>query len=352
MNALQRSTALILLAGLIGLTGCGATHYGRDTIRGLDALVPVPADSAAAPAVVHLDRITPDNPRPLYEIGPGDVLTVVVWGRPDLGSTVPANSNNRRQVSTVNAKGDIELPFVGPLAVSGMSLRGVAVAVENAYESLVGSPQVEVEIVDYLAHPVLMGGQVQKPGTVFLTNSLQTIGEALAASDGPRNDGDLTRVLLTRDGHSYPLDLWAAEHGHNPNLDILMQAGDKIFVPPINENLYFILGDVPEPGPYPMPSKGATLIEGLANAGGIKMDSASFDDLLLFRKTATDSTVYKFTYFEAVENGDIPLQPGDRIHVSQSNVTKFGYVLKNLLPVLSVVTSVWIMDQIINRTWN
>ncbi len=351
MNVMKRSFGLMGLLSFLVLAGCGSTNFGGNTVRGLDDLFheQLGAATTAADSTLDLPMISSSHPRPQYKIGTNDVVTVVVWGRPDLGSTVPANSNNRRNVSTVDAKGDIQLPFIGPLTVAGLSLKGAAVAIQNAYEGIIPSPQVELEIVDYEAYPVLVNGQVQKPGTVFLSNALMTVGEALAAAEGSRIDGDLTRVLLTRDGRVHELNLWAAEHGHNPNLDILLEGGDKLFVPPVNENQFYVLGDVSNPGPYPIPSKGTTLIEGLARAGGINMDSASFDDLLLFRHTGTDSTVYRFSYFEAVTQGDIPLQPGDRIHVSQSNVTKIGYVLRNILPVLSVITSVWIVDRIINE---
>ncbi len=351
MNVMKRNLGLGAMLSILVLTGCGATNYGGNTTRGLDDLfrdqLAAPATTAAA--ATDLPVISALNPRPQYRIGVNDVLTVVVWGRPDLGSTVPANSNNRRNVSTVDANGDIQLPFIGTVTVAGLSLKGAAVAIENAYQDIIPSPQVELEVVDYEAHPVLVNGQVQKPGTVFLSNALMTVGEALAAAEGPRTDGDLTRVLLTRDGQVHELDLWASEHGHNANLDILLRDGDKLFIPPVTENQFYVLGDVAAPGPYPIPSKGTTLVEGLARAGGINMDSASFDDLLLFRHTGTDSTVYKFTYFEAVTQGDIPLQPGDRIHVSQSNVAKVGYVLRNILPALSIITSVWIVDRIINE---
>ncbi len=345
MNTMQRGLVLMMLAGLVGLAGCGATNYNHDKVMGLDALRLAPADTLP-PVTVDLPRVLPGQPRPLYRVGPGDVLTVVVWGRPDLGSTVPANSNNRRQVSTINAAGELELPFVGPLEVDGLSLRGLAIAVENAYADLVPSPQVEVEMVEYKSHPVLVDGQVQHPGTIFLTNTLQTVGEALAAAGGARNDGDLTRVVLNRGGKTQALDVWAAEYGHNPNLDILLQSGDKLFVPPIAENQYYVLGEVPSPGAYPIPSKGVTLTEGLARAGGLKMESASFDDILLFRHTDTDSTVYQFSYFEAVEKGDFPLMPGDRIHVSQSNVAHIGFWLRSVIPSLSVITAIWMIDRI------
>jgi hypothetical protein len=45
----------------------------------------------------------------------------------------------------------------------------------------------------------------------------------------------------------------------------------------------------------------------------------------------------------------VSLLPGDRIHVEQNFVTKVGHTLRNTLPILSIVSSVWIVDRIINE---
>lgn len=341
------------LLAATALCGCAATDFEGRTVQGLDALLRAAPDSAAAKAesdpAADLPQLSPDGPEPAYAIGPNDVLTIMVWGRPDLGSQVPANSNNRRQVTTVDSRGEVYLPFLPPQKVAGLTIQAAAARIAEAYSTLVTSPQVHVEMVENRARPVQVSGKVLNPRTVYLADNVRTVSEVLGAAGGYTEQADASRVLLTRDGRTYELDLWESAHGRSRHLDVLMQSGDHLFVPEGRDDFFYVFGDVPTQGAFALTSRGTTLLEGLGKAGGLSPETSSRKNLLLFRDGDGDPTVYQFKYFDVLQRGDIDLRAGDRIHVEQNFLTKLGYTLRNTLPVLSVVSTVWIMDRIINE---
>ena len=68
---------------------------------------PPPAETPAAPAAVP--AATGD-----YEVGPGDVIEVAVYGNDDLS-----------RIPTVQTNGSISLPLLGEVQVSGLTIAEV-----------------------------------------------------------------------------------------------------------------------------------------------------------------------------------------------------------------------------------
>jgi protein involved in polysaccharide export with SLBB domain len=88
-----------------------------------------------------------------YQIRPGDNLTITVLGHHDLSGEVKVGESGRA-----------DLPLIGPVNASGMTLRQfrnyVTAALNQGY---VLSPQVTVDVVNYSEIEII--GQVESPGT-------------------------------------------------------------------------------------------------------------------------------------------------------------------------------------------
>ncbi len=329
------------------LSGCGTADFPHADFKGLDQLAhfqaQVPTEQAAP-----LPVLGKEDTRPLYRIGPQDQITIVVWGRPDLGSQVPAPNNSRRNVTTVNAYGDITLPFLNHVQVGDLSLSEASGVIAKAYADQIPDPEVQIEMTEFRSKPVQIEGQVVQPGTVYLSDTVMTLGEALHQTGGPSQNADTRRVVLTRDGKAYTLNLWDAEHGLNQGLDTILKVGDRVFFPPSQASAYYVMGDVEHQGTFPLPASGVTLLQGLANAGGLNLESAADHNLLLMRTTESDTSTYEFKFFEAMAHQDIPLEPGDRLYVSRSRLANFEDGWHHLVPFFSLATSAYFIDRIIN----
>lgn len=78
-----------------------------------------------------------------YRIGPGDVIQVDVYQHPEL---------SRRVV--VRRDGNITLPSVDPVKVSGLSAMDVAVVVRDKLEPKISKPQVTVNVIIHTKPPM------------------------------------------------------------------------------------------------------------------------------------------------------------------------------------------------------
>ncbi|WP_262300265.1 polysaccharide biosynthesis/export family protein [Microvirga sesbaniae] len=112
-----------------------------------------------------------------YRLGSGDVVDVAVFGRPDL---------SRR--TTVDVDGNISVPLVGEVNVSGMALTDLRSRLKSLLSTneSVRPPDVLVELIEY--RPFYIHGDVAKAGSYPFKPNL-TIRQAVALAGG----ADMTR---------------------------------------------------------------------------------------------------------------------------------------------------------------
>lgn len=110
----------------------------------------------SALATAALSLLLADAPQGAvpYRVGPGDLLEVVVEGRPDLS-----------RLPTVQTTGSIWLPRAGQVSVSGLSAEEIAARVAP---SLAGAdletPRVRVRVREYHSQSVWTRGALARPG--------------------------------------------------------------------------------------------------------------------------------------------------------------------------------------------
>lgn len=346
----MRLIAFLLPACLtLSAVGCSYNPNFTADVTGIGDLPQQKPGLPTFRSVMTLPTVDPEDERPPYRIGPLDQVTVLVWGRPDLGSQVPSERESQRKITTVAADGTISLPFLDRMDITGMTASQAAQLVLDAYEASVTKPQVELEVVKFRSQKVQITGEVTRPGIVYLSDNVLTIAEAMAVAGGTTEYADLRHGVLIRDGISYHLDEWSAAHGESAAHNVMLRDGDQIFFPALNENVFYVLGDVRNQGAYPIQAKGTTFLEGLGAAGGPNLDSAKLRPITFIRIQGDVTTVYKFELEEAMQAADIALLPGDRIYVSRTGIWYWGNVFHQLVPVLSIVSAAWFIDRLINE---
>lgn len=112
-----------------------------------------------------------------YRVGPGDVLEVVVDGRPDLS-----------RLPTVQTTGSVWLPRAGEVEVRGLSTSEIAARVTPllAGEDL-ASPRVAVRVREYQSQFVWVRGAVRRPGRKPLRSGTRLL-DALLDAGGFQED--------------------------------------------------------------------------------------------------------------------------------------------------------------------
>jgi polysaccharide export outer membrane protein len=277
---------------------------------------PPPAETPAAPgapAVVPAPAAVPATPGD-YEVGPGDVIEVAVYGNDDLS-----------RIPTVQTNGSISLPLLGEVQVAGLTIAEVQRKITNllAKDYLV-NPQVEVKVRDYNSQYVSVVGEVNSPGRKPLRGKTRLI-DLLSEGGGfkptasgevmiTRTDGEFEgggksiTVRITRSASPSMQDL--------VNLELQLKTGDIITAFP--KSFVTVDGEVSKPGRYAIESD-LTVTGAISLAGGFTRFGSNGVKL-----RRTDPRDGKVTIIEVdlkdVRNGkkpDVPLLPNDVISVSR-----------------------------------
>jgi protein involved in polysaccharide export with SLBB domain len=134
----------------------------------------------------NLNIATPVN----YIVGPNDQLDINVYGKSSVNWKL-----------SVSPDGNINIPGIGILNVSGKTIENVTVQIKNkllANNYAIGNgTNVSITLGNIRSIKVIMVGQLASPGTYTLP-SLATVFTALSAAGGPSDNGSLRQIEVIR----------------------------------------------------------------------------------------------------------------------------------------------------------
>ncbi len=317
MHSLSRVLRVSLVIGLVAVAvGCAIAPKINPDVVGMGDLSSTPT-SAALPgypdAVMELPLLPEGGARPPYRVGPLDEISVMVWGRADLGSQAPVGQRGELRASTIREDGSIGLPFLGNVRVAGKTIEEIRAAIESAYRAIVDQSQVDVVLYSCGSQSVQLGGAVARPGSYYLCNDQLTVGEVLTEAKALTESVDRTRGVLTRGGQAYRVDYRQAEMGESRASDILLRDGDTLFFPATGESMVYVFGEVVEQGAYAIPVEGMTILDALGQARGVTPKAGA---IFLTRQTSGGPVTHKMKLAELLQGPEIQLVAGDRIYVA------------------------------------
>ncbi|MFO7732475.1 MAG: polysaccharide biosynthesis/export family protein [Candidatus Aminicenantes bacterium] len=196
-----------------------------------------------------------------YRIGAKDLLEIAVFELPELNQTM-----------RVSEDGSITMSLLGKVEVAGLTAQELEAKLASLLEErfTTGGAHVTVFIKEYQKVAVI--GAVGRPGMYEMVGpttllqmiaqagglSAQHMGELFIYRQG--DDGKQTKIVVRLD------DLTV---GGNQDLNIPLQPKDVVTVPIDQVQNVFVYGEVRNPGAISfMSSKGITLIQAIAQAGG------------------------------------------------------------------------------------
>ncbi len=193
---------------------------------------------------------------PDYVIGPGDDLTISVWGPVD--STL---------VRTVDRNGRIVLPKVGDVRVWGLTFADADRLIRDQLGHYFRGFNTSVTMGRLRTVRVHVVGEVCQPG-VYTLSALSTMTNALFAAGGPTKLGSLRDIRLIRTTRQIgSIDLYDFLQRGDRARDFRLESGDTIFVPTIGD-VVAVAGEVKRPGIYELHGD-ATLADVIGMAGGV-----------------------------------------------------------------------------------
>jgi polysaccharide export outer membrane protein len=198
--------------------------------------------------------------RPLLPLGVGDVLNVLVYGRPELTTT-----------TYVADDGSITMPLAGPVPIAGLSPAAAAEAVAAAYSKaqLLRNPQITILLMQSRSQQVSVLGDVRAPGR-FPVDSTMSVLDLLAAAGGTTEMSADTVFVLRPDEAGnlvrHPVSLRGLEDGRQPLQFLVLRGGDTVFVPPADQ--FYIYGEVQAPNMYRLEPE-MTILQAISRSGGL-----------------------------------------------------------------------------------
>ncbi|NCA69676.1 MAG: sugar transporter [Sphingobacteriia bacterium] len=269
-----------------------------------------------------------------YRVGPGDVLSVIVWGHPDLTKPTGEYRSAAESGTVVAQDGTVFFPYVGVIKVAGMTTAEIRDRLTNGLSSVIENVQLEVRVADFRSQRVYVVGQVGKPGVYNITDIHMTLVEAIARAGGFLDDADRSNVTLNRNGSISRIDILAMYDTGDLSHNIQLRHGDIVSVPDSDSSKIFVMGEVNSPRSLTIRRVRMTLADALSDAGNINMSTADPAHIFIVRGGDRPQIFHLGAKEpDALLLADrFPLQPRDMVYVDTADLVRWNKFISNLLP--------------------
>ena len=181
-----------------------------------------------------------------YILGPDDEIVVSVYGY-----------SEKKYNLTVNEQGEIYIPNVGPILLSGLSMEQAGEKIKSRLASTIyraissGQTKVQISLGKIRSIRATVIGQAKKPGT-FTVSSLTTLYNILYLCGGPTSMGSYRNIEIIRgNALKRTADLYDFLINGTQKDNIILQEGDVIRIP-YYKNRVTITGNVKREGKFEM----------------------------------------------------------------------------------------------------
>ncbi|WP_082926474.1 polysaccharide biosynthesis/export family protein [Cupriavidus sp. D384] len=353
--------AALLLGGCAASPGMYFSPQTTVTAVGPDAkadVTPITMDlvqemrNKVKPANLNVEQLY-GTPSP-YLIGPGDIISVVVWDHPELvfptqtysigaAFEIPTSSGGSNMPGyVVSPSGDIQFPYAGVMHVSGKTANQVRDEMARILSRVVRDPQMTVRVLGFRSQRVYVDGEVKTPGMLAIDDAPMTLVEALNRAGGVVNlTGDNSRIRVVRGEQSWYVNIPALlQKGVDP-ARIMLRSGDIVRVEQREDSKIFVTGEVVKPTSLLMRNGKMTLNEALGDAGGVNPGTANAEQIFVIRRTANDQP--KVYHLDGTSPAALAvaesfeLEPKDVVYVDARNLVRWNRVMSLLVnPIVGI----------------
>ncbi len=303
-----------------------------------------------------------------YRIGPGDRLSIEVVDLPALSLSL-----------AVSNSGTVNMPLLGTIQAGDMTAGELenAIAEKLKEKNLMRKPEVLVDVIEYVAKPVYILGEVDKAGEYIMSQQL-TLMDAILIAGGlditagrygylhrrlredeeappsappdPRNrpvfntlrrNERLPQVNPAKPQEAAPgtqvtrIDLEPVKKGGVVTPNLLMRKGDVFIVPRRTSEPFYVIGDVRSPGAFELlPEEPLLVSQAIAQAGG-PTNTAKMAKGILVRYDSAGKRVERPVDFSAIIKGKAPdfrVLADDIVFIPGSKIRTLTYGLLGVIP--------------------
>lgn len=192
-----------------------------------------------------------------YLVGPGDVLSIIVYDNDDLKAKVRVASN-----------GTIVVPLVGAVNVNKLSISAITEKLTALFANgYIVNPQINVFVDEFRSRKVVVLGNVRNPGIIELSGPT-TFLELVSKAGGFDKDAGDTATIKRKVGDKdtvIAINLTSLVKGGDLEQNIQINDEDTIYIS--GAGMCYVTGEVGSPGTYPC-GEGTTVLKLVALAKG------------------------------------------------------------------------------------
>ena len=220
------------------------------------------------------------------QIGIGDVLTVTLFESAAGGLFFPIEGGLRNgnfltlPNQIVDNKGDITIPYAGPIRAAGHTPQEIQTEIVDALKSRALEPQAVVTVVERRNAMISVLGEVNAAVRFPASTSGERVLDAISRAGGLRDHGQDTWVMVDRN-HKVAVAPFEALV-YEPANNIYVRAQDVVYVYK-EPQTFLAFGATGKQGQIQFEAWRLTLAEGLAKAGGLLDDRAEPGWVFLYR---------------------------------------------------------------------
>jgi polysaccharide export outer membrane protein len=302
------------------------------------------------PGVEQLGWIGHQDGPPNRIIAAGDVLALTLWTAEENSLlTQPGQRATTMQAVTVSSTGEVFMPYLGNIQVSGMSPDRARETIETRFVEIAPSAQVQLEVVESSGSLVSLVGGVTRPGAYPMRDQSYTVLSLIAEGGGVPPGLINPQIRLIRGDAIYGTSV--ERLFEDPAYDTTLRGGDKVIVEP--DDRYFLsLGAAGTESLHPFPRDEISALEAISIMGGVAEARGNPKGILVLRDYAasevrTDGSgpphervVFTLDLTSAdglFSAGEFRIQPGDLVYATESPVTTVQTVFSILSGSLNVV---------------
>jgi protein involved in polysaccharide export with SLBB domain len=242
-----------------------------------------------------------------YVLGPGDNLKILISGQ------------NYREINEyINTEGKINIPYIGLIALNGLSIDAAEQLLKNKFAALYpaitsGNTKVDISLGELRTIQVIVSGEAETPGS-YTVSSLTNFFNLLYLSGGPTEKGSLRNIQLIRNNKTIAtIDFYEFLTNGKIQQNIRLEDQDNIFFT-VYTNRIQLSGEVKSPSIFEM-KPNESLASLLKYAGGFS-ENAFSETVTVFRNEANSRKVINV---DQKDFQSFTVENGDQVSVGQIN---------------------------------
>jgi polysaccharide biosynthesis/export protein len=304
----------VLLALVLGLAGCGTLPRGagleREVLAGKDLVIKSDGkiahagkDPAELPAEFAVEPVTQENLSKYADwpavgegkrawisrvdqpntriLAAGDTVTIIIWNTEDNSLlTAPGQRMLNMPPLQLSSSGQIFLPYIGQIKISGMSPEHARETIEKSYAAVAPSVQVQLSASEGRNTTASLLSGVGRPGPYPLPDQDMTLLDLLALGGGITPSLVNPQIRLQRGDRTYRIS--AGRLRDDTSMNTTLVGGDRIFVEE-DDRFFMSLGAAGTEAQHHFTRDNISALEAMSLIGGLAEGRANAKGILILR---------------------------------------------------------------------